>query len=131
TILGENFGPSLAINDVYLLLSNAQLVGLAATGIIATCNVTIADVESVCTTAAGVGFALQPSIRVAGQLSLPNSDTVYRYFTPVIDHVATFVDTLQTSGNEEVILTGSSFGPNNPENIVNAYYQNSILSGLG
>jgi hypothetical protein len=80
----------------------------------ATCKVTVAHTTVTCDSVAGVGTGLSSKIRVGGQLS-PASTDLMSYKLPILTALSgAGKHHALTIGGQEVVLSGSSFGPVSP-----------------
>ena len=126
TVTGSNFGP--AVENNYLFATYRPIsssLNLEGESHVTSCNVTIADVEAVCSSAEGVGAGFEVLLSAGGQASAPSKQQV-SYTKPQVAQLSTLLGangTLATSGGDVAILTGSNFGPVLTSNRATALYK--------
>ena len=114
TLIGTNFGPVRADNEVSAWYGNSALRNLAGTTFNATnCTVITADVQMRCEVAPGVGHKQRWRTKVGAQASGWSVNTS-SYTSPAISLLSSqsiAVDSLSTRGGDLVTISGSNFGP--------------------
>jgi len=126
TVTGTNFGPVVEDNFLFATYQpTASSSNLEGESHLTSCNVTVADVEAVCSSAPGVGANFEVLLSVGGQASAPFKQRV-SYTKPQVAQLSTLLGangTLATSGGDVAILTGTNLGPLLTSNRATALYK--------
>jgi hypothetical protein len=106
TVSGSWFGPlGTAVSASYGAFGSANVYNASA------CSVSVAHVEIVCTSVAGVGRNLSWTVTVGGQTSV--GFAAVAYVAPVLSSV-TASSPVPTSGIAELVIRGTGLGPAAP-----------------